>query len=65
MDDSKGPLPQRDPEREAETKHLEELLNEGLDDLASGRTVSRDEMRREIEAIFSAHKAKQTGPKRR
>jgi hypothetical protein len=63
MDESKAPPPEQ--EREAEIKHLEQLLNEGLDDLEAGRTVCRDEMRRDIQAIFSAHEAKQNSPKHR
>jgi hypothetical protein len=47
-----------------ELHRLEQMLNEGLDDLKAGRTVSRDEMRREIEAMFSEHAARCSVPKR-
>ena len=43
---------------------LEQMLNEGLDDLKVGRTVSRDEMSREIEAMFAEHAAEHSLPKR-
>jgi len=41
-------------DEEIETKRLEQMLDEGLDDIDAGRVVSRAEARREIEAMFSA-----------
>jgi hypothetical protein len=41
---------------EAQLRRLEQLLNEGLDDVDAGQTVSRDEVRREIEALLAARK---------
>jgi hypothetical protein len=63
MDDSKTPAPGGDREHADEISRLEQMLNEGLDDLEAGRVISKDDMRRKIEGIFSAHQAKQTTPK--
>jgi hypothetical protein len=52
------PLAELDAESQAQIRRLEHLLDEGLDDLDAGRTVTRDALRREIEALFAAHEAK-------
>jgi hypothetical protein len=38
-------------------RRLEQLLDEGLDDLDAGRMVSRDQMRGEIETLLATRKA--------
>jgi hypothetical protein len=41
-------------DEERETKRLEQMLDEGLDDIDAGRIVTGIESRREIDAMFSA-----------
>jgi Na+/H+-translocating membrane pyrophosphatase len=48
-----------------EMANLDKNARNVMDDLEAGRTVSRDEMRRAIDAIFLAHEVKQNGQKRR
>lgn len=50
--------------QEDQILRLEQMLHEGLDDLKAGRVVSRDAMRREIDALFAEHAAKHSLPKR-
>lgn len=52
MNDPSNPASARDSARTEEIERLEQMLNEGLDDLDAGRTVSRDESRLEIEKIL-------------
>jgi hypothetical protein len=58
------PHPERSVEQAEQIHRLEQMLDEGLEDLSAGRTVSRDEMRREIDAMFAEHAAKHSLPKR-
>jgi hypothetical protein len=59
MDDTKNPSPADSGDgRSAELAELERMLNEGIDDLDAGRTVSREESRREIEKLFSIYEKK-------
>lgn len=43
--------PERSAEQEEQIHRLEQMLDEGLEALSGGRTISRDEMRRKIGAI--------------
>jgi hypothetical protein len=57
MDDVKHPSPvpaERDPEHQAEVRRLEQMLNEGLDDLDAGRTVAGDAVYRRLKAKIAA-----------
>ena len=66
MDDVKTPaLPRAepDPKHQAEVRRLEQKLNEGLDDLDHGRTVSGDQVRRKIKARIAASRGR-AGAKR-
>ena len=58
------PPSERSPEHGEPICSLERMLDEGLDDLTAGRTISRDEMRQKIDAMFAAHAAKHSLPKR-
>ena len=64
MDELDTPRTERSAEHEQQIHRLEQLLNEGVEDLKAGRTVSRDEMRREIDAMFAERAAKHSRPKR-
>ena len=64
MNDVDIPPSKRSHEHGEQIRRLEQMLNEGLDDLKAGRTLSRDEMRQEIDAIFAEHAAKHSLPKR-
>jgi len=64
MHEVDSPPAERSGEYREELDRLEHMLNDGSDDLKAGRTASRDEMRREIEAMFTEHTAKRSAPKR-
>jgi predicted transcriptional regulator len=64
MNDFDIPPSGRSLEHEEQIRRLEQMLEEGLDDLKAGRVVSRDEMRREIDALFAERAAKHSLPKR-
>jgi hypothetical protein len=64
MNGFETPFTEQSAEDRGALDRLEQMLNEGLDDLKAGRMVSRDEMRREIEAMFAEHAAKHSLPKR-
>ena len=64
MDEFDPPYPERSAEQEQQIHRLEQMLNEGVADLKAGRTISRAEMRREIDAMFAEHAAKHSLPKR-
>jgi hypothetical protein len=55
------PAPEPNGSADEQIRRLEKLLDEGLDDIDAGRTVSRDEMRREIEALLAGRKPRKTG----
>jgi hypothetical protein len=58
MQDGRQP-PQGDGAKSpARRTELENALNEGIDDLQAGRTVSREESRREIEAVLAPFEKK-------
>ena len=64
MNEFDPPPSERSPEHGEQICRLERMLDEGLDDLTAGRTISRDEMRQTIDAMFAAHAAKHSLPKR-
>jgi len=64
MNDFEKPITDRRRESLEQAKQLERMLDDGLDDIEAGRTVPRDEIRREIEAMFSAHQASKTSRRR-
>ena len=64
MNDLDMPPSEHSPEQGEQIRRLEQMLEAGLDDLKAGRVVSRDEMRREIDALFAEHAAKHSLPKR-
>jgi hypothetical protein len=64
MNEFVSPPAKRSQEHGEQIHRLEQMLNEGLDDLRAGRTVSRDQMRQEIDSIFADHAAKHSLPKR-
>jgi hypothetical protein len=55
MDDAKQPPGKSRP---AKLVELERVLDEGLDDLDAGRTVSREQLVREVEQLLSPEQTK-------
>jgi hypothetical protein len=43
-------------EGSSDWRKLERVLDEGIDDLDAGRTVSREELHREVEALLSSQR---------
>lgn len=64
MNESDTPHADRAAEHAEQIHRLEQMLDEGVADLRAGRTVSRAEMRRAIDAMFAERAAKQSRPKR-
>jgi hypothetical protein len=64
MDDVKHPPAKPDGDRPADIAEVERMLDEGIDDLDAGRTVSREESRRRIETLLASSRHKSTIPPR-
>jgi predicted transcriptional regulator len=58
MQDGSQPPRGKSAGRPARQTELEKALNEGIDDLDAGRTVSREESRRELEAVLGSYEKK-------
>ena len=59
MDDTRHPSPEgQGANRPLQKVELERVLDEGIDDLDAGRTISREQSVREIEELLSSHQKK-------